>query len=112
MDFNLGEKIDMSTITEQLDEIILNISHEVGLIERGRTISADCFPEARTRLQALMLRERLDEVDHITVCELDGENGAWYEPDEGYQQSISSRRSDLTQQLTALEGNTQEGEMK
>lgn len=46
----------MSTITEQLNKILLDHRDAVN---RGASING--LDEARTRLQALMLRERLDE---------------------------------------------------
>jgi hypothetical protein len=46
---------------EQLEDIILDIVHQAGQIERGKTVTADMFPETITKLEALMREARVDE---------------------------------------------------
>lgn len=54
-------------------------------------------------VQQERLKAKIEELNHVTVCSLGDEEGAWYEPDEGYQQTIESRRADLTKQLKEYE---------
>lgn len=52
------------TETEQIDGIILELAHQAGLIERGKTITADWFPEAQAAIQALLTAARLAEAQY------------------------------------------------
>lgn len=59
------EVADVSTVDEQLDRIILDIAHVAGLIQRGKTINADWFPEQQATLKALLVRARIDELEEL-----------------------------------------------
>jgi len=48
------------------------------------------------------LEGRIDEHNHITVCEIGDELGAWYEPDEGYQIPLYKRQEQLQSQKENL----------
>ena len=57
-------------MSDELEEIILSIAHEASLIERGKTITADWFPEQKQDLQACIdskvIEARIDEINKIT----------------------------------------------
>lgn len=51
------------------DEIILDIAHKSGLIQRGKTISASTFPDAQKVIDHLISSERQKERE-IVIDEL------------------------------------------
>ena len=90
----------MSNITERLDEILL--AHR-DAVNRGASING--LDQARTRLQALMLREQISELRPFTEKPFTDGIMAMREEIAAYAEGCIAR---LTEQLAALEGNTQE----
>lgn len=62
---NVGDPQDQKF--EWLDEAILQIAYEAGKIERGKTISADCFPDAKSAIIARFTE--LEQQHRIAVDE-------------------------------------------
>jgi len=60
-------------------------------------------PASAASHEAEVLEARIDELEHVTVCEVGDEIGAWYEPDEGYQKTIPSRLAELRATLRKSE---------
>lgn len=101
----------MSTITEQLDETLDHLVADLlyCMQERDDAAVKEVEKEARTRLQALMLRERISELRPFTEKPFTDGIMAMREEIAAYSEGCIAR---LTEQLTALEGNTQEGELE
>jgi hypothetical protein len=59
----------------EIDNIILGIVHQAGLIPRGKTISADMFPEARAAIERMVgegLLKELETLESNSDCLEDG----------------------------------------
>jgi hypothetical protein len=49
----------------EIDNIILGIVHQAGLIPRGKTISAAMFPEARAAIERMVEEAVINELETI-----------------------------------------------
>lgn len=77
-----------------LDSIIIKLNN-ASVLRRDTAIH-----EAKLALAAYIdaeaTRRAIEELEHVTVYELDDELGAWYEPDEGYQITVANRIAELS----------------